>query len=138
MRKKADWQNIFIEFIEENRFKKFEWGKWDCCLFADACIKAMTGESVIPATLKWNNKETAQEAIVNYGKTLNGALTKACKAKKIKQIKPIYVTTGDLVLFKEETELVGISDGFNILAPSDNGLNVKSHDLIKKVWRIDV
>ena len=41
---------------------------------------------------------------------------------------------GDLVVFKEESELVGISDGFNILAPSEDGIEFKSHDLILKGW----
>ena len=137
MKKKEDWIDIFFEFIRENKDKPFEWGKWDCCIFANACIKSMTGQNLIPSTLKWKNEETAMKAIKENGKTLNGAVTKAYKAKKLQTIKPMFITTGDLVIFKEESELVGISDGFNILEPSDDGIEFKSHDLIIKGWRIN-
>ena len=137
MKKKEDWIDIFFEFVRENKDKPFEWGKWDCCIFANSCIKAMTGQNLIPSTLKWKNEETAMKAIKDYGKTLKGAVTKACKAKKLEEVKPAFITTGDLVVFKEESELVGISDGFNILSPSDDGIEFKSHDLIVKGWRIN-
>ena len=137
MKKKEDWIDIFFEFVRENKDKPFVWGKWDCCIFANACIKAMTGQNLIPSTLKWKNEETAMKAIKDYGKTLNGAVTKACKAKKLQEVKPAFITTGDLVVFKEKSELVGISDGFNILAPSEDGIQFKPHDLIIKGWRID-
>tara|TARA_R100001460_G_scaffold26422_1_gene53419 strand:+ start:661 stop:1077 length:417 start_codon:yes stop_codon:yes gene_type:complete len=137
MKKKEDWIDIFFEFIRENKDKPFEWGKWDCCIFANACIKAMTGQNLIPNTLKWKNEETAMKAIKDYGKTLKGAVTKACKTKKLQEVKPAFITTGDLVVFKEDSELVGISDGFNILAPSEDGIAFKSHDLIVKGWRIN-
>ena len=136
MKKLPDWQILFNQFVLENQTKKFVWGKWDCCLFSDACIKAMTGETLIPKQLKWHNKETAMKSIKDYGKTLKGSITKACKEKKIKTIDANYITTGDLVVYKEETELVGISDGFNILAPSEEGIATKDHSLILKVWRI--
>ena len=136
MKKLPDWQILFNQFVLENQTKKFVWGKWDCCLFSDACIKAMTGETLIPKQLKWHNKETAMKSIKDYGKTLKGSITKACKEKKIETIDANYITTGDLVVYKEETELVGISDGFNILAPSEEGIATKDHSLILKVWRI--
>ena len=137
MKKKEDWIDIFFEFVRDNKDKPFGWGKWDCCIFANACIKAMTGQNLIPSSLKWKDKESANKAIKDYGKTLSGAVAKACKAKKLQTIKPMFVTTGDLVVFKEGSELVGMSDGFNILAPSDSGIEFKSHELITKSWRID-
>ena len=93
MKKKEDWIDIFFEFVRENKDKPFEWGKWDCCIFANACIKAMTGQNLIPSTLKWKNEETAMKAIKDYGKTLKGAVSKACKAKKIQEVKPAFITT---------------------------------------------
>ncbi len=137
MKKKADWQKHFNDFIEKNKNKEFVWGEWDCCLFADACIKKMTGESLIPKSLVWRNEKEALQTIKDYGKNLLESVSKACKGKKLKTIKKAFVTTGDLVVFKEETQLVGISDGFKILAPSKDGLITKSHDLILKAWRID-
>ena len=28
--KKTDWNILFDQFIEKNRFKPFKWGSWDC------------------------------------------------------------------------------------------------------------
>jgi len=44
---------------------------------------------------------------------------------------------GDLVVYKEESELVGISDGMNVLTPTDDGIGVKNNVNVLKVWRID-
>ena len=53
MKRKENWQISFFNCIETNYNKSFEWGKWDCCKFSDACIKAMTGESLIPKEWQW-------------------------------------------------------------------------------------
>ena len=47
------------------------------------------------------------------------------------------MTKGDLVVYKEVSELVGISDGMNILTPTDDCIGVQSNVDILKVWRID-
>ena len=69
-----DWQIKFDVFVEANTNKPFEWGKWDCCLFSDACIKAMTGQSLIPKELHWDDKESALETIRDYGNTLKNSI----------------------------------------------------------------
>ena len=97
----------------------------------------MTGKDLIPKQLVWRNEKEALQSIKDYGETLCKAVSRACKAQKIKTVKPAFVTTGDLIVFKEQTELVGISDGFKILAPSKEGIVGKSHDLIVKAWRIE-
>ena len=77
------------------------------------------------------------KAIKKYGGTLLKSIEKACKSKKIKEIPNAYMTKGDLVVYKEESELVGISDGMNILTPTDDCIGVKNNVDILKVWRID-
>ena len=136
MKKLDNWYMLFFEYAKEVKDIPFEWGKWDCCKFSDAFIKQITGKNLIPKDLKWKDETSAMEAIAKYG-TLNKALTKVCKDAGLLNIKPIMATTGDLVLYKEESELVGISDGYNILGPCDDGLGFKSHDLIVKAWRIN-
>ena len=136
MKKKSDWQVLLIEFIEEHKDTPFEWGKWDCCIFANAALKAISGKNVIPKDLKWKDEKTAMKAIKDYGKTLNGALTKACKGAGMEVIQPAFATAGDLILFKEESELAGIHDGFNILAPTDDGITTKDPSLTIKAWRV--
>jgi len=137
MQKVLNWEIAFDSFIEKNKNKSFEWGTWDCCLFSNALIKNITGEDLIPKTLKWKDEESAMKSIKKYGGTLLKSIEKACKSKKIKEIPNAYMTKGDLVVYKEESELVGISDGMNILTPTDDCIGVKSNVDILKVWRID-
>ncbi len=55
MKKLPDWQIFFNDFLKENKSKPFEWGAWDCCKFSNALIKVMTGEDLIPKTLRWTD-----------------------------------------------------------------------------------
>ena len=77
------------------------------------------------------------KAIKKYNKTLLKSTEKACKAKGVKEIEKAFVSKGDLVVYKEETELVGISDGLSVLTPTDDGIGVKNNVNVLKVWRID-
>ena len=136
MIKKADWSMEFDKFITKNRFKGFKWGSWDCCKFSNACIKAMTGEDLIPKELKWKNEKEAMKSIKEYGKTLAKSIEKACKAKGVQKIDKAFMQKGDLVVYKEESELVGISDGFKVLSPTDDMVIAKQNVDIISVWRI--
>ena len=136
MKKKQDWQVILVEFLDKHKDTAFEWGKWDCCIFSNAALKAISGNNVIPKELKWKDEASAQKAIKDYGKTLKGALTKACKKAGMEEIHIGFATAGDLILYKEESELAGIHDGFNIISPTDDGLAVKSPELAVKAWRV--
>jgi hypothetical protein len=137
MKKIVDWEIKFNAFIEKNKNKPFKWGSWDCCKFSNAVIKEITGEDLIPKTLKWNDEDSAMKAIKTYNKTLLKSIEKACKAKGVKEIEKAFVSKGDLVVYKEETELVGISDGLSVLTPTDDCIGVKNDVNILKVWRID-
>ena len=137
MQKIVDWEIAFDSFINTNKSKSFEWGTWDCCLFSNALIKDITGEDLIPKTLKWKDEESAMKSIKKYGGTLLQSIEKACKSKKLTEINKNYMTKGDLVVYKEVSELVGISDGMNILTPTDDCIGVKSNVDILKVWRIN-
>lgn len=137
MKKILDWEIKFNYFVDKYKNKPFEWGKWDCCKFANAMIKEITGEDLIPKTLKWNDEASALKAIKSYNKTLLKSIEKACKAKGVKQIEKVYVSKGDLVVYKEESELVGIHDGMCILSVSEDGIVTKESSLIIKAWNID-
>ncbi len=136
MIKKTDWNIEFDLFITKHRFVPFKWGSWDCCKFANAVIKAMTGEDLIPEKLKWENEEEAMRSIKEYGKTLSKSIEKACKAKGLQKIDKAFMQKGDLVVYKEESELVGISDGFKVLTPSDDMVEAKQNVNIISVWRV--
>jgi hypothetical protein len=132
-----DWQALYADFVEAHREDSFAWGKWDCVMFSDALIKAVTGESIIPKEMKWKTEPEARKAIKAYGKTFLGAVSKAAKASGLKEIPLGFMTQGDLVVYKEESQLCGICDGFYIIGPSDDGIGHKNLDLAIKAFRID-
>lgn len=137
MKKVVDWEIKFNNFIDKNKNKPFKWGTWDCCKFSNAVIKEITGEDLIPKTLKWKDEASAMKAIKTYNKTLLKSIEKACNAKGVKEIEKVFVSKGDLIVYKEESELVGISDGYNVLTPTDDGIGVKNNVNVLKVWHID-
>tara|TARA_R110000787_G_scaffold186885_2_gene298664 strand:- start:396 stop:815 length:420 start_codon:yes stop_codon:yes gene_type:complete len=139
MKKLPNWQSMFDSFVSNNNFP-FEWGKWDCCKFSNALIKVMTGEDLIPKTLNWKDEDSAMKAIKAYGKTLELSIEKVCKDNSVEEIDKVYMTCGDLVVYKQEggeSELVGICNGFGILTPNDDGIGVVACDLAYRVWRFD-
>jgi|TARA_R110002167_G_scaffold134889_1_gene321206 hypothetical protein len=138
MKKLPDWQILFDDFLQEKKSKPFKWGEWDCCKFSNALIKAMTGKDLIPKTLKWKDEESAIKAITSYGGDLESSIEKVCNEKKVGEINKAFMTCGDLVVYSQgESYLVGICDGFGILTPSDEGINVVQNDLAYRVWRFD-
>jgi len=134
--KKTDWNILFDQFIEENRFKPFKWGSWDCCKFSNSVIKAITGEDLIPKELKWKTEQEAMRSIEQYGKTLSKSIAKACKKKGVTEVDKAFMQKGDLVVYKEESELVGMSDGVKVLTPSDDMVVAKQNVEIISVWRV--
>ena len=137
MHKINDWEIKFDKFIDTNKNKPFVWGSWDCCKFSNALIKEITGEDLIPKSLKWKDEKTAMKSIKKYGGDLLNSIKKACMLKKVNQINPAFVTKGDLVVYKEESQLVGISDGMYVLTPTDDCIGVKTNVDMLGVWRID-
>ena len=125
MKKIIDWEIKFNQFIDKHKNKPFAWGTWDCCKFSNALIKEITEEDLIPKSLKWKDEKTAMIA------------KKACMSKKVNQINPAFMSKGDLVVYKEESQLVGICDGMYILTPTDDCIGVKTDVNVLGVWRID-
>tara|TARA_R100001015_G_C4551479_1_gene113251 strand:+ start:382 stop:798 length:417 start_codon:yes stop_codon:yes gene_type:complete len=138
MRKQIDWQIKFDKFIEANMEKPFEWGKWDCCLFSDACIKAMTGQSLIPKELVWKDKESALQTITDYGITLKNAIAKASKRKDLEKVDLNYLQKGDLIVMEQDgNNVCGIFNGAKTLGVNEEGIVVLKDFKIIEAWRIN-
>ncbi len=137
MKKLPNWEPMFHEFVKNNDYP-FEWGKNDCCKFSNAIIKQITGEDLIPEELKWHDEESAMKAIASYGGDLETSIEKACEAKGVGEIDKAFMTCGDLVVYKQnDSHLVGMCNGFGILTPTDDGINVVENEMALRVWRFD-
>ena len=137
MKKLPNWEPMFHDFVKNNNFP-FQWGQNDCCKFSNALIKQITGEDLIPKKLKWNDEESAMKAIASYGGDLETSIEKACNAKGVGEIDKAFMTCGDLVVYEQNgSSLVGMCNGFGILTPTDDGINVVDNSLALRVWRFD-
>ena len=137
MKKLPNWQCMFDNFVERNNLP-FEWGKNDCCKFSNALIYEITGENLIPKSLKWHDEKSAMKAIESYGGDIEKSIEKACNKKGVGEINKAFMTCGDLVVYKQvDSFLVGMCNGFGILTPTDNGINVVANELAHRVWRFD-
>tara|TARA_R110002153_G_scaffold8754_1_gene37057 strand:- start:509 stop:922 length:414 start_codon:yes stop_codon:yes gene_type:complete len=137
MKKLPNWESMFHSFIENNNFP-FQWGLNDCCKFSNALIKQITGEDLIPKKLKWKDEASAMKAIASYGGDLETSIEKACNEKGVGEINKAFMTCGDLVLYAQaDSFLVGMCNGFGILTPTDDGINVVANELAHRVWRFD-
>ena len=143
IKKNIDWKKDFDEFVEAEANTSFSWGKWDCILFTNAMIKKLSNENLLPKEWKWKDKKEAMQCIDKYGKGkgLAAAIDNAVKkVEGIKKIDQMFMSKGDFLVYKEETELSGVFDGAKILGPSDEGLITKCPLTvdIKSVWSINV
>ena len=106
MRKK-DWSEKLVSYLLDNLDTPFQWGTFDCCLFAANAVREMTGKDfAAPFRDKYTTEKGAAKALIKYGQgdiksTLNaifGPLKPRLKAGR-----------GDLVLVETDTgEALGV------------------------------
>jgi hypothetical protein len=78
------------------------------------------------------------KTIASYGGDLETSIEKACNAKGVGEIDKAFMTCGDLVIYEQNgSSLVGMCNGFGILTPTDDGINVVDNSLALRVWRFD-
>lgn len=141
IRKKPNWEEKHFEFLLANKDRPFEWGKWDCILFCNAYMKQITGTDVLKGDKdlnKWKSEEEAMKAIKDYGKILSKAIARRVEMFDFVEIPKNrfnFLQKGDLVVYKEESELTGIFDGSNVLGPGSDGIKLNNSVKIVKAWR---
>ena len=137
MKKLVGWQTLLHHYLSENKNREFAWGDWDCCTFANGAIKAITGSSVLPPELSWQNESEAMEAIHSYGRTFANAIKMACRAAGLEPIDVQHITAGDICVYMNDNEeLCGICDGFTLISPADQGYAFTKCDAARLAWRV--
>ena len=120
MRKK-DWSEKLVNYLLDNLDTPFEWGTFDCCLFAANAVREMTGKDfAAPFRDKCTTEKGAAKALIKYGQgdiksTLNaifGPLKPRLKAGR-----------GDLVLVETDTgDALGVVASGKIWVATFDGL----------------
>ena len=115
-----------IEIIETNFSRPFEWGQWDCAIFAMTCL----APDALPLLIgKYDTEEGAVAKIDELG----GWDVKIAELGGV-QIETNRAFNGDLVKLKGH-ETVGIMQGGQIVVITTNGMRKMPKSNAEKAWR---
>lgn len=134
-----DWHARLATEIERARSRTFEWGKFDCALFACDCVLAVTG--VDPAAEFRGTYSTEDEARKLLGtEGLDGFASAIAGKTELKEISPTFAQRGDVVLVEngDPTRALGVVglDGRFVLCASEPGLARVPMKRWLRAWRI--
>ena len=129
----SNWKSVLAKLVFANLHTKFEWGKFDCSIFAVRCADALTGRSVESdikrhysdkkTAIKWLKKGGGLEALTSqfYGEPVS--------SNELKR--------GDLALIDHDNgKSLSVYDGDYVIGASHNGLLFLPSDCVIKGWRI--
>jgi hypothetical protein len=120
-----DWQARLNRFIEHNRHRKFEYGRWDCALFVASAIWIMTG--VDPAQ-KFRDVYRGHRGALKLMLSECGEPSVSLMAAHVfpefgfAEVPPLRAKRGDVVaILQGQRELLGIVslDGLSALVVGD-------------------
>lgn len=137
--RKTNWCSCLHETIDAARNRAFNYGTFDCALFAADCVKAMTGTDYAESLRGYQSKMDAYRIVASYG-SLQSMIT------SLLQREPIavqFAQPGDVVLASadlgpgESGEVIGICLGTRFAAPEFTGISMRPMKLAIAAWRID-
>lgn len=115
-----------IEIIETNFNRPFEWGQWDCAIFAMTCLAPDALDLLI------DQYDTEQGAIDKIAE-LGGWDAKIAELGGV-EIEVRNAFNGDLVKLKGH-ETVGIMQGGQIVVITTHGMKKMPKSNAEKAWR---
>jgi hypothetical protein len=138
-----DRYKLLQTFVIEQMSKPFSWGEHDCSIFALKALEIQLNKKIENPFIGKYKTITGAVKLLNKNGGMKAILARELpKYNVIKRETPKKAKRGDLVLFRQEGELVcGVVDlsGLGILIPSDEGLrNIYFRNVhIEEAWGID-
>jgi hypothetical protein len=134
-----DWPQRLEEVFVAARARQFQYGQFDCALFAADCVHAITGVDYASALRGYESKLAAYRIVKQYG-SLEAMITSLLGKEPIH---PAHAQRGDVVLAStdlaagEEGDAIGVVAGVRILCPCGNGLRSFPRSAARLAWRIE-
>jgi hypothetical protein len=114
-------------YIRDNMHTPFEWGVFDCCVFASHCVYLQTGIDLYePYRGKYDSELSAAKAQKKYG-TIEVKLD-----EHFERIEPATAQRGDIHMLESGVMAVQFN---GIWAAATNGVSL-TQDKTKLCWRI--
>ena len=128
MQRRSDWQLVLDEFFRANQHRRFEYGKWDCCLFVSDAIVAMTGVDLAAAYRgRYSTRDGAMRAISEQLGTASilAVAENAAAAHHMPEVTVPHAHRSDMVLVAHGRDyslgLVALN-GWDVIVASKRGL----------------
>lgn len=140
-----DWPTRLANFIEGRRYKPFDWGSNDCCLFACDAVLAITGDDLA----RWfrGTYDDKRGAFVALRKFASGGIFETAERQAVEYSIPRvslpFAKRGDVVVGRvilpdtlELTDSLGIVVGPFALFVGPDGLSASPTLSCKAAWSI--
>lgn len=140
-----DWLDRLHAYLQAIASESFEFGRFDCCLFACDAIHAMTGSDLAaPFRGRYHSRATARAAFINYvgQASLTRAVERATAEHGAREVHPLCACRGDLVLIprapEHEFPSLGVvaPTGYQLLVVSDPGYLMIPFASASRAWKI--
>lgn len=119
-RRYEDWPSRLTAYLYSCEARPFEWGSFDCALFAAGGIDAMTGLGVQAKYLGTYNSALGAARLMPNG--FRGLIRELAAEWGFVEISAGYIQRGDAVLVQMETsEALGICVGAQVALASIHG-----------------
>lgn len=131
--KTEGWQDRFFAYIEESRTRPFEWGVFDCCLFAADVADVVSGSTYRSQLAAcYTDEPTAMAYIASFG-TLEAAISSWLGASQA----PNFAGPGDIVIGNlEGRPIAGVCLGTKCAFASTDGPRYTQRDVMTGCWVI--
>lgn len=134
-----DWDLKLFAYVEEAHQKRFEYGGFDCLLFAAGAVLAQTGIDYAEPFRGYDSKISAYRIIAGYG-SIEAMITSLLGREPVHPSRAMRgdVVIGDVPLIEGESgDCVGVCLGTHCAFPKDIGLRMLSRSVARLAWRIE-
>jgi hypothetical protein len=134
-----DWAERLQTVISEAKKKKFEYGSFDCALFAASCVEAVTGIDYAAELRGYDSKVAACRIIAEFG-SLETMITSILGKEPVHPAVAgrLAVVIGEAELeLGEEGECIGFLIDAVCWFPTRKGIVKKSRAIARRAWSID-
>ena len=122
------WQSALDRFLAAQRETRFQYGVWDCCLFACDAIEVMTGVDVAAQFRgRYQSRTQALRAIRGYSgeASVRAVAERVTEAYAMPQVHILRARRGDVVLIRQPRDYsLGIValNGTDVITVTPQGL----------------
>jgi hypothetical protein len=130
-----NWDTALANLLQQSKQRQFEWGKWDCCQFANAAIKCITGRDYFAQIDANYSTELGAKRLIKQigGSDLLTAFTSLLGEKK-----PILMANrGDIAVVQHGGNQVAVLIFNGYWAVTECGLIQIRPDDVLAVWGIE-